>query len=93
MTALVRAARDLQGDRTRSDEHLQIFAKYTNIQLETLKTMDPYDFDPNLTPDVPTLTDMQKVFIEEGVLKFAGPISPDRWSDDSYVKYAATQVR
>ena len=55
--------------------------------------MDPYDFDPNLTPDITTLTDMQQVFIDEGVLRFASPITPDRWADDSFVKHAATQVR
>ena len=93
MTALVRASRDLQGDRVRSDEHLQIFAKYTNIAVDTLRTMDPYDFAPDLAPDVPTLTDMQQVFIAEGVLRFASPIPPERWADDSFVKHAAAQLR
>lgn len=93
MTALIRASRDLQGDQIKSDEHLQIFATYTNIAVDTLRTMDPYEFDPNLTPDVTTLTDMQHVFIDEGVLRFAGPISPDRWADDSFVTYAASQMR
>jgi NitT/TauT family transport system substrate-binding protein len=93
MTALVRAARDLQGDRVKSDEHLQIFSKYTNIPVDTLRTMDPYDFDPNLRPDVSTLTDMQRVFIEEGVLRFASPIPPERWADESFVNYAGSQVR
>ena len=93
MTALVKGSRDLQGDRVKSDEHLGIFEKYTRTSVDTLKTMDPYSFDPNLTPDVPTLTDMQRVFIDEGILRLAAPIPPERWADDSFVRHAATQVR
>ncbi len=93
MTALVRAARDLQDGRVRSDQHLEIFSKYTNIPVDTLRAMDPYDFDPNLTPDVPTLTDMQQVFIAEGILRLPNPLPPERWADTSFVMHATSQLR
>ena len=93
MIALVKGSRDLQGGRIKSDEILRILSNYTNTPLDTLKTMDPYDFDPDLKLDVATLTDMQQVFIDEGILKFASPIGPEKWADDSFIKYAVSQLR
>jgi NitT/TauT family transport system substrate-binding protein len=85
MTALVKGSRAIQGDTIKSDEHLAIFSKYTRIPVETLRSMDPYDFAPNLAPNIPTLMDMQQVFIAEGLLKFPAPLPPDRWVEESYV--------
>jgi NitT/TauT family transport system substrate-binding protein len=86
MAALVKASRSIQGDAIKSDENLAIFSKYTRIPAETLKSMDPYDFAPDLAPNVPTLMDMQQVFIDQGQLKLAAPLPPERWADDSFVK-------
>jgi NitT/TauT family transport system substrate-binding protein len=88
MAALVKGSRAIQGDAIKSDEHLAIFSKYTRIPAETLKLMDPYDFAPDLAPNIQSLTDMQQVFIKEGLLKLAAPLPPERWSDEAFVKAA-----
>jgi NitT/TauT family transport system substrate-binding protein len=84
MNALVRASRDLQGPSLKSDENLAIFSKHVRIPVETLKTMDPYDYEPTLKPDAATLTDMQQVFITEGLLRFASPIPAERYVDETF---------
>jgi hypothetical protein len=88
MTALVKGSRAIQGDAIKSDEHLAIFSKYTRIPADTLKTMDQYDFAPDLAPNVPSLMDIQQVFIAEGLLKLAAPLPAERWSDETYVRAA-----
>jgi NitT/TauT family transport system substrate-binding protein len=88
MAALVKGSRAIQGDAIKSDENLAIFSKYTNIPAATLKSMDPYDFAPDLAPNVQSLMDMQQVFIAEGQLKLTAPLPPERWADDSFVKAA-----
>ncbi|HEX6512310.1 MAG TPA: ABC transporter substrate-binding protein [Chloroflexota bacterium] len=86
--ALVRGAADLQSDKARSSENLDILAKYTKIPTDTLKTMALYDFKPDLAPDTPTYTNMQKVFTQAGILKFPQPLPPDKVVDDAFSKAA-----
>jgi NitT/TauT family transport system substrate-binding protein len=88
MAALVKGSQAIQGDAIKREENLAIFSKYTKIPVETLKSMDPYDFAPDLAPNVQSLMDMQDVFIKEGQLKLAAPLPPERWADDSFVKAA-----
>jgi NitT/TauT family transport system substrate-binding protein len=88
MAALVRGSQAIQGEAIKREEHLAIFSKYTRIPVETLKSMDPYDFAPDLAPNVQSLMDMQQVFITEGQLKLTAPLPPERWADDSFVKAA-----
>jgi NitT/TauT family transport system substrate-binding protein len=86
MAALIKASRSIQGDAIKSDENLAIFSKYTRIPAETLKSMDPYDFAPDLAPNVATLMDMQRVFIDQGQLKLSAPLPPERWADTSFTR-------
>jgi NitT/TauT family transport system substrate-binding protein len=88
MASLVKGSQAIQGDAIKSEENLAIFSKYTRIPVETLRSMDPYDFAPDLAPNVQSLMDMQEVFIKEGQLKLAAPLPPERWADDSFVKAA-----
>lgn len=92
MVGLVRGARDVIGQEYYSDENLQILSKYTKTPVETLKGIDRYDFYPDLHPDVATLTDMQRVFIGEGLLKLDAPLPPERWVDESFTRYAVQQL-
>ena len=87
-TALVRGARDLQGDAYFADENVQIFAKYTNLPVETLRGIDAYGFDPDMKPDTETLLDMQRVFFDAGILTFSPPLTADRIVDESYSRAA-----
>jgi NitT/TauT family transport system substrate-binding protein len=90
-TALVRGARDLQGDQALSDQNLEIFSKYTRLPVDTLRSIDPYGYDPDLKPDTDTLMDMQRVFFDSGILTFNSPLTPGRVVDESYSRAAAAQ--
>jgi NitT/TauT family transport system substrate-binding protein len=91
-TAVVRGARDLQGEGYFSDDNLQIFAKYTNLPVESLRAIDAYGFDPDMKPDADTLMDMQRVFIDAGIITYSPPLTADRIVDDSYSRAAADQL-
>jgi NitT/TauT family transport system substrate-binding protein len=78
LAALIKGAHDVQGQGYFAPENLDAYAKYTGTPVETLKTMDAYDFDPNLAPDTATLMDMQRVFIAEGVQQ-GEPIPAERF--------------
>jgi NitT/TauT family transport system substrate-binding protein len=91
-TGLVRGARDVLGPDYLKDENLAIYEKYTRTPIATLKTIDRYDFFPDLHPDVDTLTDMQRVFIASNALRLSAPLPPERWADDSFSKFAVQQL-
>jgi NitT/TauT family transport system substrate-binding protein len=90
--AIVRGARDLQGDRYYSDENLEILAKYTRLGVDVLRNIDQYAFDPDLKPDVDTLMDMQRLFMEAGILVYSPSLPPERVADDRYSRAAAVQL-
>ncbi len=89
---LVRAARDLQGDRVLADEHLEIFSRYTRVPVDVLRAIDPYGYDPDLKPDTDTLMDMQRVFFDAGILVYNPFLTPDQLVDDSYSRAAVSQL-
>ncbi len=91
-TALVRGARDLQGDGYYSDANLQIFAKYTNLPVERLRQIDAYGFDPDMKPDTETLLDMQRVFFDAGILTYSPPLTADKIVDESYSRAAVERL-
>lgn len=86
--ALVRGAADVQGDKARSPENLDILSKATKLPADTLKTMALYNFKPDLAPDTATYDNMQKVFIQAGVLKFSAPLPADKVVDPEFSKNA-----
>jgi NitT/TauT family transport system substrate-binding protein len=88
MNALVRGAADVQGDKARDPANLDILATYTKLPVDTLKTMALYNFRPDLAPDTPTYENMQTVFIQAGVLKFAQPLPAGKVVDDAFSKAA-----
>ena len=90
--ALVRGARDVQGPDYHSDANLAIFSKYTNIAIDTLRNIDQYGFDRDLKPDVETLLDMQRLFLESGILTFTPPLTAERVVDETYSRAAVDQL-
>jgi NitT/TauT family transport system substrate-binding protein len=92
MVGLVKGAREILGPDYYNDENLAIYSKYTRSPVEVLKSQDRYDYFPDLHPDVATLTDMQRVFIAEGVLRISAPLPPERWADDSFTRFAVQQL-
>ena len=88
LAALIQGARDIQGDGYFAPQNLQAYATYTDTPLETLKSMDPYTFDPDLGLDTQTLQDMQQVFIAEGVEQAQAPFPASAYTDPSVLQDA-----
>ena len=76
----------------RSEDNLAIIAKYTKFPLDTVRAMDPYAYDPNLTPDTETILDMQRMFLAEGQLNYTTPLAADQLIDPSLAKAAAAKL-
>lgn len=91
-TALVRGARDLQGDQKKSEENLRILSKVTGQEISVLKEVPFYDWDPNLAPPVETLNDMQDTYRRIGLLEYEQDIPTDEYVDFSFSERAAREV-
>ena len=88
LVALTKGAHDIQGSGYLAAENLQAYSTYTDAPVETLKGMDPYEFDPDLGLDARTLEDMQREFIAEGAEQSQAPVSSSSFVDDSFLKAA-----
>jgi NitT/TauT family transport system substrate-binding protein len=75
MTALRKAAVDVAGAGYYAPENLAAYAKYTKQPLDVLQHADRYDFKPDLRVDAATVTDMQRVFIDQDILLYKSPIA------------------
>jgi NitT/TauT family transport system substrate-binding protein len=84
VVALMRAARDLQGDAAKSEEHLRIIAQYTGVSAEVLQASVFNAWDPDLTIKRDDLLDQQLVHIQHGRTEFAEPIPIDRLVDERF---------
>jgi NitT/TauT family transport system substrate-binding protein len=93
LMGLIRGARDVQGENYFSADNLQAYSTYTDTPIDTLKGMDPYEFDPDLGLDLDTLQDMQRVFISEGVQQTPEPIPPSTFTDQSFLAAAVKELK
>ncbi|MGB8267901.1 MAG: ABC transporter substrate-binding protein [Candidatus Velthaea sp.] len=75
MTALRKAAAEIVGPGYYAPENLAAYAKYTKQPLEILAHADRYDFKADLRIDQATVIDMQRVFIDQGILTYKSPIN------------------
>jgi len=75
MTALRKAAADIAGAGYYAPANLVAYAKYTKQPLDVLQHADRYDFKPDLRIDQGTVLDMQRVFIDAGILLYKTPIN------------------
>jgi len=69
-SALVKAAKTLQGSAANSKANLEIVANATGEKLSLLESEPRNVFSPNLAPPVATLEGMQKVFLQAGNLDY-----------------------
>ena len=83
----------MQGRGFYEPANLEIWSKYTRLPVETLSTLETYDWDPELRPDIRTLLDMQNVFIQNGLLRYSPPLGADRLVDESYVNQALQRLQ
>lgn len=91
MVALVRGARAVQ-QNPKSDENLAIYNKYIQLPGETMRAMDMPDFERDLTPDVDTILDMQRLFMADGQITYTSPLPIERLVDASFTGYAKVQL-
>lgn len=93
-TALMKAARDLQGENFKSDEHIKAFEKYTKMKPEQLKSVVPYDFDPNFNIEIPKqdLASLQEIMTKAGILKLKSPVDIGQVTDGAPAAAAVKQL-
>jgi len=91
-TALVRGARDLEGDQKKSEENLRILSEVTGQEASVLEEVPFYDWDRNLAPPVETLNDMQDTYQRIGLLEYEQDIPTEQYVDFSYSEGAAQEV-
>jgi NitT/TauT family transport system substrate-binding protein len=93
-TALMKAARDMQGDKFKSDENIKAFQKYTNLKPEQLKQVVPYDFDPNFSIEIPKqdLASLQEIMTKAGILKLKTPVDIAQVTDGGPAAAAVKQL-
>ncbi|MBV8579345.1 MAG: ABC transporter substrate-binding protein [Candidatus Eremiobacteraeota bacterium] len=78
MGALRRAAADIAGSGWFSQTNLDAYAKYTKQTIPVLKAAPRYDVKPDLRIDEGTLEDMQREFVDQGILTYKQPLNEVR---------------
>lgn len=93
-TALMKAARDLQGDQFKTAEHIQIFEKYTKMKPEALQNVTPYFFEPTLDIEFARkdLAALQEIMIRSKVLKLDAPLDIAKVVDGGPAAAAAKRL-
>jgi NitT/TauT family transport system substrate-binding protein len=86
--AYLRALRDLQGEGWLSEETAAIIEKYTQVPAAVvLRANRPY-YDPNGVVPVTDIEELQRYFLERGVLEYTEPVDLSQYVDTSLVEKA-----
>jgi NitT/TauT family transport system substrate-binding protein len=95
LRALIRGARDAQGDYLKNPAIAESIAKQTGIKLEAVERATPYAIDPNLdiARFVANLRQQEAVHRERGELNYQGELAFDKVVDGSLVKQAAAGLK
>lgn len=93
--ALIRGARDAQGDFSKNPEIAAMIAKQTDLKLDDVENSAPYVFDPNLdiSKFEQKLRDEETVDRANGRLNYTEPLAFDKVIDAKLVHEAAAQVK
>jgi NitT/TauT family transport system substrate-binding protein len=95
MAALLKGARDLQGDQWRSEENLEAISKYTELDVEVLKRLPesaPYFWNPNGEPHLDSVMDMQQFYLDHGWLEYSEPLTMKEIYDSSFLLKALERL-
>lgn len=84
--ALVKGAKDCQGDLSTNDEILQIIADATGQKIDVLKKMPLYTWKPNLAPQPDQLAAMEKTWMQTGEISYDKALDPKKYIDESFAK-------
>ncbi|HEY3919659.1 MAG TPA: ABC transporter substrate-binding protein [Stellaceae bacterium] len=93
--ALVRGARDAQGDYSKDPAIAKMIAQQTNLKVEDVENSAPYLFDPNLdiTKYEESLRNEESVHRANGRLNYSEPLAFDKVIDATLVHEAAAEVK
>lgn len=93
--ALIRGARDAQGNYSKNPDLAAMIAKQTGLKLEDVENSAPYAFDSNLdiTKYEQKLRDEEAVHRANGRLNYTEPLAFDKVIDASLVHKAAAEVK
>ncbi|HEV8016709.1 MAG TPA: ABC transporter substrate-binding protein [Stellaceae bacterium] len=95
MRAMIRGARDTQGNYSKDPEIAGMIAKQTNLKLEDVENSAPYVFEPNLdiSKFEAKLRDEETVHRKNGRLNYTEPLAFDTVIDASLVHQAAASLK
>lgn len=94
VAALMKAARDLQGEQFKTEAHLKMFEKYTKLSTDVLKNVQVYYFDPNFDMTAPSreLAALQEIMLAAGILKLEKPLAISQVVDGGPAAEAAKRL-
>ena len=92
VTALMEAARMMQGDAYLSDENLAAYLNYTNSTEEALRNGRPVIYDVNMIIPVDGLSDVEATHRSNGRTEYDTPIDLDNVVDTRFVEAALSAL-
>jgi NitT/TauT family transport system substrate-binding protein len=92
VTALVEAARMMQGDDYLSKENIDAYLKYTSSTEAAIKAAKPAVYDPNQDIPAKGLADVEKTHRENGRTDYDKPIDLKKVIDDQFVDKAIADL-
>jgi ABC-type nitrate/sulfonate/bicarbonate transport system substrate-binding protein len=92
VTALVEAARLMQGDQYLSKENVDAYLKYTTSTEAAIKAAKPAVYDPNQNIPAKGLADVERVHRENGRTDYDKPIDLKKVIDEEFVDKAIASL-
>lgn len=86
--ALVKGAKDVQGDLSTNKEVLQILADATGQKVDILAKTPFYTWHPDLAPQPDQLDAMQKIWMDTGLVEYQDAIKTSTFVDEKFAKNA-----
>ncbi|WP_106351107.1 ABC transporter substrate-binding protein [Antricoccus suffuscus] len=87
-SALVKGAKDSQGDLSKNQDVLKIVADATGQKIDVLAKTPFYSWHPDLAPQPDQLDAMQKTWMDAGLLNYDKTIKASTYVEDKFAKAA-----
>lgn len=86
--AVVKGSADLQDGGILKDENLAILAKVTGQEVDAIKALPQYQFDPKLAPQVETIQQMESVWMSVGLITYTEPLDMAKLVNETFYQNA-----
>jgi NitT/TauT family transport system substrate-binding protein len=87
--ALARGAADLQDGAVYDDDNLEIVAKATSQDVETLRDTPLFVWLPNLAPQPAALTQMEQIWRDAGAITYDEPLDQSTFVNETFSENAS----